>query len=269
MDKSPVLTHGILNRTNVVDGSDQKIEELRRRGFTLVDSGYTAGQLEELRERTEKLYLIQVEEMGGEEMLRRCNDANVVRCPLAYDDLFVDVAANPNLVNVIRKVLGENFVLMQQNGLLNRPKGEHYQLHWHRDLAYQHWTSSEPLAINALLALDDFTVETGCTFVLPGSHQRGEFPSDEYVWNNEYAIEAPAGAYLVLDAMLYHRAGQNTSLRQRRAINHLIGRPFLAQQFSIATILGDRYVRDDFLNKYLGYRWAPQTSVAAWRKQRI
>jgi ectoine hydroxylase-related dioxygenase (phytanoyl-CoA dioxygenase family) len=222
-----------------------------------------------LRRRLDQVYERQLSELGGEEALARCSDLDVARAPLAYDPAFVGIAANPNMLAVVRQMLGPSFILMQQNGLLTRPATDNYQARWHRDLAYQHWTSTEPLAINALLALDDFTVESGATFVLPASHHRAEFPSDEYVRSHERPVTAPPGTFLVLDAMLFHRANRNVSSKPRRAVNHVIGRPFLGQQFDFAGMLGERYANDPVLADYLGYRWRPQPDVASWRAQRI
>jgi ectoine hydroxylase-related dioxygenase (phytanoyl-CoA dioxygenase family) len=268
MDQT-VLTHGVNRVVDTTGEASMHVEELRLQGYTLVDSGLDERALDGLRNALEAVYRQQCDELGGEAALRRCNDADVARAPLVYDSRFVDVAANPNLLEVVSQVLGENFVLTQQNGLLNRPSAQHYQARWHRDLSYQHWVSSEPLAINALLALDEFSLSTGATYVLPASHLRPEFPSDAYVRRHQKVLEAPAGTFLVLDAMLFHRAGVNVSERPRRAVNHLIGRPFLAQQFDFPGMLQGRHAEDPLLARYLGYRWRPVSNVAEWRRQRM
>lgn len=263
-----LATHGVGRRTALHDDLDAKAEELRAAGCTVLDSGLAPHELAALRERLESVYRTQVAEIGGEAALDRCKDRDVARCPLAYDEAFIGVAANAALVPLVQRLLGENIVLLQQNGLFNRPQAAHYQTNWHRDLSYQHWTSSEPLAINALLTLDDFTLENGATHVLPGSHLRAEFPSPGYVEKFEVPLVAPAGSFLVLDAMLFHRAGRNRSAGQRRAINHLIGRPFMAPQFDLSRMVDARHGDDPFLNRYLGFRWAPCASVADWRRLR-
>ncbi len=269
MSDEGVLTHGVLNRTDPTGAVDLHVEELRYEGFTLLPSGLSADELADVRERLDDVYARQAEELGGNDALSRCNDTDVARCPLAYDEVFLRIAANVNLLAVVERLLGSNFILMQQNGLLTRPAAENYQVRWHRDLSYQHWTSSEPLAINALLAVDEFTMQAGATFVLPASHHKQEFPSDEYVLRHERVLEAPPGTFLVLDGMVFHRAGRNLSGRPRRAVNHLIGRPFMGQQFDLAAMLGDRYANDAFLSRYLGYRWRPQPDVVSWRTQHM
>lgn len=260
--------HGVRQQVQLHDRLDAQVEELRSLGYTTIASGLSAAELAALRDAMETVYQTQVQDIGGLAALQRCKDLDTARCPLAYDERFIGVAAHPALMALTRRMLGENFLLLQQNGLFNRPGAGHYQTHWHRDLSYQHWTSSEPLAINALLTLDDFTLENGCTHVLPASHLRSEFPSEAFVARHETPIVAPAGTFLVLDAMLFHRAGRNVSTGQRRAVNHLIGRPFLAQQFDLSRMVDARHGQDPFLHKYLGYRWSPAESVAAWRALR-
>jgi ectoine hydroxylase-related dioxygenase (phytanoyl-CoA dioxygenase family) len=269
MTEQAVLTHGVLNRAGDGGAADVHVEELRFEGFTLIPSGLSADELAALRTKLDEVYARQVAELGGEDAMARCSDVDVARAPLVYDEAFVAVAANPRLLAVVERMLGNNFVLMQQNGLLTRPATDNYQARWHRDLSYQHWVSSEPLAINALLAVDEFTIESGATCVLPSSHHRPEFPSDDYVRKHERVLAAPPGTFLVLDGMLFHRAGRNVSGRPRRGVNHLIGRPFLGQQFDFAAMLGDRYADDPLLAPYLGYRWRPQPDVASWRGQRM
>jgi hypothetical protein len=249
-------------------GPDLALEELTRRGYTLLDSGLSAGQIEDLGERLEAVYARQAAELEPTS-LDESDDADVARCLLAYEESFRELATNPALLGLCRRVFGESFVLLQQNGVINRPAHGHYQQRWHRDLPFQHWVASEPMAIAALLCLDPFEASTGGTYALPGSHRHERFPSDEFVRRHEESITAAPGTFVVMDAMMYHRAGENSSGRPRRGVNHVIGRPFLAQQIDIPRALGGEPPEDPFLSRYLGYRWSPAASVDEWRSARL
>ncbi len=72
-----------------------------------------------------------------------------------------------------------------------------------------------------------------------------------------------------MDAMLYHRAGQNKSNTLRRAINHVIGLPFMAQQIDIPAFAGNKLSVDEFSKSYFGYRWQPAKSVKHWRLRKL
>jgi ectoine hydroxylase-related dioxygenase (phytanoyl-CoA dioxygenase family) len=179
------------------------------------------------------------------------------------------MATNPVLLGVAERILGSNFVLLMQNGVINPPSTKHYQTNWHRDLNYQHWVCSRPLALSALFCLDRFSRETGGTHILMGTHLKEEFPSEEFVRRYEEVVEARPGSIILFDSMLFHRAGHNSSTIVRRAVNHVIGVPILGQQISIPDMLQGRFRDDPFLSRFLGYRWNPRPGVRSWRMQRL
>jgi ectoine hydroxylase-related dioxygenase (phytanoyl-CoA dioxygenase family) len=158
---------------------------------------------------------------------------------------------------------------MQQNGVVNPPGENHPQGAYHRDLPYQHFVSSRPLALSALFCIDPFRVETGATTALPASHLNERFPSDEVRASIETPIEAAPGAFIVFDSMLFHRAGANRSGRPRRAVNHVFTVPIIAQQIALPVALAGRFADDPELSPLLGYDAAPAASVAEWRKRRL
>ena len=264
MNDQPIPVHGVTTRHVLIDGLDARIEELDRLGFTVVDAGLTGLETKKLSASLDAIYANQLAETG-EALAAAANDLDVVRAPLAYDADFVGVATNSVLNEICGRLFGQSFVLLQQNGLINRPAPPQYQSRWHRDLSYQHFTISRKIAINALLCLDPFTEVNGATHVLPGSHLFADFPSDEFVRLHEHVISAGPGSLLMMDAMLYHRAGENRSSGVRRGVNHVIGLPLLAQQIDLPRLLGGKYADDEFLSRYLGYRWNPASDPATWR----
>ncbi|MDP9104408.1 MAG: phytanoyl-CoA dioxygenase family protein [Candidatus Eremiobacteraeota bacterium] len=262
-----VSSYGVHEAPAPGDETAVKVEELTRIGYTVVDSGIPAARLETMRERLAAVYARQAAELGTS--LDASNDADVARCLLAYDDCFFELATNAALLQFCTRLFGENFVLLQQNGVINRPSREHYQLKWHRDLPFQHWVASKPVAIAALFCLDDFNATSGGTYALPGSHRDEAFPSEAFVRRHQQVMTAPAGSFIVMDSMMYHRAGKNLSENARRGINHLIGLPFLAQQIDLPRMLKGAHASDPFLARYLGYKWNPAASIEDWRNGRM
>jgi ectoine hydroxylase-related dioxygenase (phytanoyl-CoA dioxygenase family) len=269
MTSSQQSSYGVCRVTSGDSDLDLMAEEILRCGYVVVDSGLSPADIAEYRERLDAVYSVQQEEIGGEENLQRINDANIVRCLLAYDDKFLAMATMRPLMQLAERLLGENFVLLMQNGVINRPSKQHFQINWHRDLNYQHWVNSRTLALSALLCLDPFSAETGGTHVLAGTHLREEFPSVPFIRRHEQVVEAAPGSLIIFDSMLFHRAGKNTSGIIRRAVNHVVAVPILAQQISIPDMLKGRYADDPFLSKYLGYRWNPRAGVLQWRLQKL
>lgn len=262
-----VSSYGVLEARDAVDETDVNLEELTRLGYTVLEGGLDQRELDELRTQLASVYERQAAALDAAS-LEASKDADVARCLLAYEDCFLELATNPTLLAFCKRVFGENFVLLQQNGVINRPSRAHYQLRWHRDLPFQHWVVSKPIAIAALFCLDEFNPTTGGTYALPGSQRHEEFPSEAFARRHQQAMSAPAGSFIVMDAMMFHRAGKNSSDQVRRGINHLVGPPFLAQQIDIPRMLDGTHADDPFLSKYLGYKWAPAASVEAWRSGR-
>lgn len=260
--------HGVREQTQVQSPLDAHLEEFNRLGYTKLEGVLNAEQLAYYQSAIDGLYDKQIEECGGEELARKIGDADNIRCPLALDEKFLDLAINERLHEMFKAIMGDNYILMMQNGILNKPARFQHQTFWHRDLNYQHWTSSTPLVMNALYCIDDFTLENGGTVVLPGSHLLPEFPSKEFVLKNEIGLTAKAGDVLVMNSMMYHRTGYNQSNQNRRAVNHVIGMPFFHQQLDIPSLLDGKFSDDPFLNKFLGYRWKAPASVEEWRKAR-
>lgn len=262
-------THAVREFHRNEEAFDLNAEEVRNLGYTIIDGGFSADELQAMREKIDRIYEQQVREIGGEEALKRMNDADMARCLLGYDDFFLNVAIHPGVMAIVRKLMGEYFMLMSQNGVINRPVDAHYQITWHRDLNYQHFVSSRPLAMSALVCVDDFSDETGGTHLLPASHKSELFPSPEYIAMHEKVVEAKAGSIIVFDAMVYHRSGNNRSLGIRRAVNHIYTLPLIKQQISFPRMLDGKFSDDPFLRFFLGYDYETAESVQSWREKKL
>jgi ectoine hydroxylase-related dioxygenase (phytanoyl-CoA dioxygenase family) len=250
---------------------ERHVEEITFAGYTVLPDLMSEDELIAARARLESIYQRQIEEIGGRQYLEAIGDTYTAMCLLAYDDYFIEVVSKPRVLAVVENLLGDYFTLMLQNGIINVPDvGEDQTAGlWHRDLGYQHLVTSRPLGVTALFCLDDFSVETGATRVLPASHQAEAFPSEDYVRQHELAVEAPAGSAIVLDAMLYHRSGPNSSGRVRRGINNIYTLPLIKQQISLPRVLKGKHSADIFLRKLLGYESETDESVAEFRRRRL
>lgn len=269
--QQPVKTFGVKEFSRPASEVERHAEEIRLSGYTVLGGVLTPAEVEEARAGIDRVYAEQLDEVGGEKMLDAINDSHTARCLLAYDDFFLGVARSPRVLEVVEAFLGDYFTLMLQNGIINVPAtgDEQNAGYWHRDLNYQHFVSTRPFSISALVCVDDFSEVTGGTRVLPASHKAEAFPSDEYVLAHETGVEAAAGSALVFDSMLYHRSGHNRSPRPRRAINHMYTIPFVKQQISLPKILKGRHGDDPFLARFLGYESEPDCSVVEFRERRL
>jgi ectoine hydroxylase-related dioxygenase (phytanoyl-CoA dioxygenase family) len=266
MEATP--SYGITERAAGGADADRQAEHVRLVGFTVIDGDFTAPELHDLSGRLDRLLERQARDAGGIERLAEIGEQETARCCLAYDEAFLRLAANPRVTEVCRRLLGDYFVLMQQNGIVNPPGRTHTQTAYHRDLPYQHFVSSRPLAVSALFCVDAFSRENGATLVLPGSHKVEQFPHQGVITELEQPVEAPAGSFIVFDSMVFHRAGANTSTAPRRAVNQVYSLPFIAQQISFPEVLDGRYADDPSVSRLLGYGAGPVRSLESWWERR-
>jgi ectoine hydroxylase-related dioxygenase (phytanoyl-CoA dioxygenase family) len=241
------------------------LEELARNGFTVLPDAIAAEQLATMQLALDRLLAAQAARFGGEARLAEIGDAGQARALLEEEPIFLELLQLPALDAIVEALLGPAALVMQQNGIVMPPQGTaHHQQSWHRDLPYQSWVASRPIALGALATLDDFNAESGATYFLPGSHKHEFFPSTGFVARWAQQAFAPAGSVVVFDAMCFHAGGVNRGQRPRRAVNTLFGVPLLAQQVSFS----DRPGLDARLRRRLGLDYQPQPSTDAWREAR-
>ena len=224
--------YGILQRTVVSNETDKAVEDITKKGFSVVKSQFTSNQINSFSQLLDSVHKEYIGKYGLH-FLKSINEQDQIRLPMSINIKFLEIAKDKNLNAVLKQLIPGRYVLNQQNAVVNPPKKQFDQAKWHRDLPYQHFTSNKPLAINALLCLDEFNIENGATSVIPGSHLHSDFPSDNFIKDNIVQLEAKKGDFLVLDSMLFHRAEKNKSDNARRAVNNVYGIPFFKQQINL------------------------------------
>jgi len=229
----PTKSYGVLQRDSFANETQEICEEVRRLGYSILDSGMDSSAIAAASDDFDRTHEIYVQHWGHDQ-LAAVDEHNTIRAPLLHaSSFFQRLPFNPRLLSVLRELIAGKFILNQQNAIIN-PAGQTYnQAAWHRDLPYQHFLSDTPLAINALFCVDDFTFENGATYVLPGSHKAANFPTESYVSKQAVQITAKAGQYLLLDCMLFHSGGFNHTSKARRAVNHVYTIPYFKQQIHL------------------------------------
>ncbi len=261
-------SYGISEKTHVKSDAERHAEEVALKGYSIIPGLLNADEQQGWREKIDAVYETQELEFG-QERLAELNELDMCRAPLLYDPDFIKLASNPTVMEVMAKILGNWFILNLQNAIINRPGIIHHQTSWHRDLPYQNWVISKPLAVNALFAMDEFSEETGGTLVLPFSHKNEVYPSADYVENNKLVVTMPAGSVVIFDAMVFHRAGENHSGKVRRAINHMYTVPILKQQYDFPRAFGNSVPMEPFIRQLLGFTSRVPLDDKQWRQDRV
>jgi len=246
---------------------DFHIENIRINGYSIAECLVDEETCDYFANKIEEIYLTQ-ENAFGRANLIEINELDVARMPLIYDTTFSKFFMHPLVLELTTKIIGDNFHLHLQNGIINRPGTEHHQTSWHRDLPYQDWTISKPLAFNAFFCLSDFYPENGATFVLPFSHNIDFLPSDKYIEENEKQLIAKKGSVVFFNSMIYHRAGNNISNETRYGLNNMFVVPIIKQQIILSNCINENDFSDEEI-KVIGSRFDVPSNVNQFRQKKL
>jgi len=260
--------YGKLTQVTNNNDIDLYVEEIKTDGFTIIEDVISDKELKKYRKKIDKIYKKQ-ENSFGRDNLKKIKEIDMCRMPLKYDDYFINLVTTKIVIEVTKRFLGDFFILNLQNAIINRPNEIHHQSSWHRDLPYQNFVISNPISINALFCIDDFSKETGATMLVPYTHNMEILPSDKYIDKHAISSKAKAGSVIIFDSMLFHKAGYNSSKMIRRAINQQYQIPLLKQFYDFPTALNGRFSNDKFLAQLLGYTSQTPLDDKQWRKNRF
>jgi ectoine hydroxylase-related dioxygenase (phytanoyl-CoA dioxygenase family) len=218
---------------------EQVVDAVRGDGFAVVE-GVLDGDLQaRVREAMYRVQRAIVAEVGSE---RLSNELGALRIPMKFDDAFFELLELPEVLAVIDATLGRGAILQRQTGLVlpslppdATPEIPQNSLH----MDFHHVLGGELMAVNTLIAVDEFTAGNGGTVIVPRSHQADPRPDPAQLARDAVPVECPAGSMLAFDSTLWHASGRNVSGRDRLAVNQQFAPPYLKQQFDYVRALGD------------------------------
>ncbi len=248
---------------------DIQVEEIKRNGYTLLENKLTQQEVEYAKQKIDEIYDQQIKDMGGEQQLIEIGEQGLARNLIQYDNFFMKLVDNKDILAILKYFLGDYFSLFQFNGNLNIPNLPATSTPWHRDLTFRHFTSSRPICLTALWVLDEFNEENDGISLLRGSHMHDIFPSFNYIEKYQQKLFARAGSVVVLDGHLFHRSGFNNSKNRRRVCQGMYALPFMLQQINIPKSLDEKYRQDPILKQLLGYNNMQSRSVIEWRREKL
>jgi ectoine hydroxylase-related dioxygenase (phytanoyl-CoA dioxygenase family) len=129
----------------------------------------------------------------------------------AFDDLVLD----PRLLGAVEHALGPHYQLSAPVALQIGPGETAQFLHRDEDV-YPLPRPHQPVVINSMWALCDYTGANGATRLVPGSHRWD--PDRQPREDEAVAVEMPAGSVLVYLGGLWHGGGANRTDRPRPGV---------------------------------------------------
>ena len=164
------------------------------------------------------------------------------------------------LRETVEEYFGGKFILHSFGGNLLR-KGNSYANSIHRDIRSH--CGGDPLVLNSIVTLDDFTAENGATWIFP--YERKEKPSDGEFNQKAVQMTAPAGSVIFFNSNFWHRAGENKTDVPRRSGTPMFSRPFIKPGFDYCKALGhDVYNYTPWMRQVLGWNARVPSTLSEW-----
>ena len=133
---------------------------------------------------------------------------------------------HPKLLQVVRRIIGEEIVMYSNFALLKPPRLGR-EKPWHQDNAYFGFPPGTRV-VGVWVALDEATVDNGCMQLLPQLRQRGanvhfkrrdwQICDAEVLGHRSVAAPLQPGGLLFFDGMLPHGTPENRTDTRRRAV---------------------------------------------------
>ena len=209
------------NESTGLDMSSFDVEHHRKQienqGFTIIPNAIPPERAGEAIIALEEIY--ERERPIAERMGEQTANQRVARNPIAKHPFFETFYLCPPVLEVCKRILGDDVVLYDTTGRSIRPSGGReqrhgFQVHVDRELfSVLPFVGGAhiPVAINVLWPLVDFSAENGATVIWPGSHRSLKVPESEGQYSGYVQAETPAGSVIMWDAATWHATGLNTS----------------------------------------------------------
>lgn len=198
----------------------QQIQQYHQQGFVTPDFRLPESVLAEIRDAHTRL------------VTKHPEFSDYCSALLAYDTWYLTVARNPEILDMVAQVLGEDVALWNAS-FFAKPARTGSKTPWHQDGEY--WPIRPLATCTVWIAVDASTPENGCLRVIPGSHRSQrlakhaennapglalnlELDSTEFDPAQAEDIILEPGQVSLHDVYLYHGSEANLSDKPRRGM---------------------------------------------------
>jgi hypothetical protein len=218
-----------LNQTAAL--ADEEIQDYESEGFVIPRFRLPTERVNRLREALDRVIRdnpnTRPEHLVSAHIARNESTEGV-----SGDDEFLQLAKDPNIVNMASQLIGPDVILWGCQ-IFCKPAGDGMEVPWHQDGHY--WPILPLATCTVWVAIDDSISENGCLQVIPQSHvpprsiphikeDRDGLTLNRRVVDGEFDpgtavdIELEAGQMSMHDVYLLHGSNGNRSTRRRAGL---------------------------------------------------
>ncbi|MEX0322771.1 MAG: phytanoyl-CoA dioxygenase family protein [Puniceicoccaceae bacterium] len=150
--------------------SDQQIDHYRKEGYVIYDQPVFSGdKFNSLKQHFES----KLAEWPKDER------PEAMDTPHFGDPKLNEWALAPEVVDIVEPLLGPDIILFSTH-FICKPQGDGRRVPWHEDSAYWRKLLDPMEVVTVWLAIDESTVDNGCMYVIPRSHNTGRMGFSDY-----------------------------------------------------------------------------------------
>lgn len=244
----------------------EKISDLKKVGFIKIESLFDDNYSDRIIKGIESGYEV-CRKIQIKNEISDFTDGTLHHLLLTGDEIFLDLLkklVSDDMNDLITSFFEGKFILNTYGAVKNLKSKPSYVSNIHRDIRF--FTGGFPLMLQALILLDDFTIENGATYFLEGSHLKADKPDEAYFFENSIRALGNKGDVYFFNSNVWHAAGVNTTDYERRAITIAFTKPFMKQQLDYSRALGYNIVEklSPELIQVLGYNSRVPSNLDEW-----
>lgn len=204
----------------------QQLEHYREEGYIIFNELFAADEMDTIRTSIDRFDEESERELSerqqGKDFIRIAKQINFTAGLNFRDPALQRFAADRRFAELSMDLLGPDVRLYWDQSVYKRPEANR-DFPWHQDNGY---APIEPKHyVTCWLALEDSTIENGCVWIMPRSHQQGvvEHVKRETGWvcyegeDPGIPVELKKGSMVAFSSMLFHRSTPNLSQTTRKA----------------------------------------------------
>ncbi len=210
-------------------GLARRLVELRERGYTVIERAVTESFADELRARV-------ADEVQAHQPL-------TTNGLMMRHQVFGEVALHPLVCTVAESAVGRGMVLGAMSGTYKETGPGAIDIHADYPLVREPCPEFGLICV-ACWALEDWTVDTGPTWAIPGSHLRRRAPKRSDSREGAVPILMPKGSVALWANGVWHWQGDRAAPGARVAIHVTYNRVFVRQLDDFRAVDETTYARN-------------------------
>lgn len=171
---------------------------------------------------------------------------------------------NPTIHSYLSEILSPTCVIYACQSSSMPPNATNYSCRIHVDSP--RFIPGYVSNVGVMVALNDFTLENGATYFLPGSHLSPDMPEETAFFSKAERAICKAGDGILFNARTWHCGGVNKTSSPRHSLTINVCRSFMKQRFDFPRMLDRDYPHitqslSELGKRFLGYNVRMPTSL--------